>query len=371
MDMDKPPNREGTSRPDGAADTPASAARAAPDVSVIVVTLNGEAILRNCLRGLAAQDRSSVEVIVVDNGSSEDIRGLLAAEFPSVRAIRSETNLGFAGGNNLGIAAARGAYIALINNDAVAAADWLSAMVRRAESDPRIGAVACAVLDGNKPDAMDSFGVGVALDGMSRQAWRGVAPRDLPPAGDVLAASGCACLFRKTALDEVGAFDPRFFAYCEDTDLSLRLRYANWRVVTEPAARVTHFYSRTGGAFSLRKVFWVERNHYWVALKNYPWPLVLALPLTTAWRWLAQFVAWQRRAGDLEGFFAAAGFGAVAWTLVRANFAALLGVPAILRERLCFRPPRRLRGGAWLRLLLRHRLSAWEVLTGRRPGARR
>jgi GT2 family glycosyltransferase len=338
---------------------------------VVVVTLNGASILRNCLRGLATQDQSGIEVIVVDNGSTEELRGLLATEFPSVRVLRSEENLGFAGGNNLGIRAARGAWIALINNDAVAEPGWLSAMIRCAEGDPRIGAVACAVLDGNEPDAMDSFGVGVSLDGMSRQTWRGVSPRHLPPGGDVLVASGCACLFRKAALDEVGLFDPRFFAYCEDTDLSLRLRRAGWRIVTEPAARVVHYYSQTGGAFSLRKVFWVERNHHWVALKNYPWPLLLALPFTTAWRWLVQFALWREKTGALDGFFASGGVGAVVSALLRADLAALAGAPAVLADRWRFRPARRLSSVVWLRLLWRNRLSAREVLTGRRSGARR
>ena len=90
-----------------------------PLVTVIVVTLNNLNLLRNCLESLYAQDYEAIEIIVVDNGSEEGIRGMLAAEFPEIRTVRLDKNHGFAGGNNRGIEAAQGRYIALINNDAV------------------------------------------------------------------------------------------------------------------------------------------------------------------------------------------------------------------------------------------------------------
>jgi GT2 family glycosyltransferase len=276
--------------------------RSPPSVTVIVVTLNNLNLLRNCLASLYTQDYEAMEIIVVDNASDEDIKGMLAEEFPEVRMVRLDKNHGFAGGNNRGIEIARGKYVALINNDAVASPQWLSCLIRTAESDASIGAVASIVIDGNQPEVLDSCGVGISLDGMSRQAMRGMPVPDLTQPKEVLLFSGCACLLKMESLEEVGLFDDDFFAYCEDTDLGLRLRRAGWQIVVAPGAYVTHFYSMTGGKFSLQKIYWVERNHFWVAIKNFPWFLLAILPLVTAWRYLVQGYSVLRGIGELNRF---------------------------------------------------------------------
>ena len=162
-----------------------------PLVSVVVVTLNRRDLLGQCLASLAAQDYANTEVIVVDNGSTEDIKGFVSDEFPEVRYLRLPENLGFAGGNNRGIDIATGTYVALLNNDAVADPGWLSAMVGLAEKDRTLGAVAALIVDGNRPSALDSCGVGIALDGMSREAMRGAPVPELGAPTEVLAVSGC------------------------------------------------------------------------------------------------------------------------------------------------------------------------------------
>ena len=335
-----------------------------PLVSIIVVTLNGREILRRCLRSLAAQDYDQRETILVDNGSTEDIRSLVQQEFPDVHLIRLSANCGFAAGNNAGIRAAQGAYVALINNDAEASPCWIRSMVAAAESDPRIGAVASIILDGNAPGVLDSCGVGVALDGMSRQAMMGRTPPVLTAPCDVLVPSGCACLFRRPALDEVGLFDESFFAYCEDTDLGLRLRRAGWRAVAAPGAVVTHYYSMTAGKYSLQKVFWVERNHTWMAVKNFPCMLLLVAPLATVWRYMVQAQVMLRRHGRLNRFVEHAGFLPVAWTILRAQFAAAAGLPAAVAARWAFRARVRLGSIELCRLLFRFRLTARQIVLG-------
>ena len=335
-----------------------------PLVSIVVVTLNGREILRRCLRSLAGQDYHRREIILVDNGSTEDIRSLVQQEFPEVRLVRLPTNCGFAAGNNAGIQVAQGAYVALINNDAVASSGWIRSMVAAAEADPRIGAVASIILDGNAPGVLDSCGVGVALDGMSRQAMMGRTPPVLTAPCEVLVPSGCACLFRKPALDEVGLFDESFFAYCEDTDLGLRLRRAGWRAVAAPGAVVTHYYSMTAGKYSLQKVFWVERNHVWLAVKNFPFILLLLAPLATIWRHLVQVSEILRGHGWLDRFVEHAGFLPVAWTILRAQFAAAAGLPGAVARRRAFRTHVRLGSIETCRLLFRFRLTARQIVLG-------
>lgn len=333
-----------------------------PLVTVVVVTLNNMNLLRNCLRSLYAQDYEAIEIVVVDNASDEDVQGMLAAEFPKVRMLRLNKNHGFAGGNNRGIETAHGKYIALINNDAVAAPQWINFLVATAESDPGIGAVASIVIDGNQPEVLDSCGVGISLDGMSRQAMRGLPVPQLTQPKEVLLFSGCACLLRMEALKDVGLFDEDFFAYCEDTDLGLRLRRAGWKIVVSPGAYVHHFYSMTGGKFSLQKIYWVERNHLWVAIKNFPWFLLIVVPLVTAWRYLVQGYSVLRGTGELNRFTESNDLAAIVSTYLKAYINMFQKLPVMLLKRLRFRKKHRLNNINMFNLIWQFHLSMNEII---------
>lgn len=336
----------------------------APLVSIVVVTLDALALLRRCLASLSRQDYAPIEIIVVDNGSSEDVRGMLAGEFPEARLVRLERNLGFAGGNNRGIAVARGKYVALINNDAVAEPGWIAAMVALAEGDEKIGAVGSVIIDGNEPEVLDSMGLGIALDGMSRQAMKGHRVEALAEPVEILLPSGCACLYRVTALREVGLFDESFFAYCEDTDLGLRLRRSGWAAYVAPGAVVTHYYSMTAGKSSLKKLFWVERNHYWVALRSFPLRLLLTLPVATLGRFCVQLLLLARGRSSLESFISQSGLARTLGLLLWAQICAMVRVPAVIVRRLASRSSPTIPDAEMMRLLLRFRLSAHEIIDG-------
>ena len=111
------------------------------ETSIVIVNYNGKQLLRNCLRSLLASAVSDIEILVVDNASTDSSLEMVAREFPSVRLISSERNLGFAGGNNLGMRHSLGRYIVLLNSDAAVTRDWLRSLIEEAKSDPRIGVV--------------------------------------------------------------------------------------------------------------------------------------------------------------------------------------------------------------------------------------
>jgi GT2 family glycosyltransferase len=337
--------------------------RSTPLVTTVVLCFNGLEITRQCLKSLSAQKYSGQEIVVIDNGSTEDDCGVLEREFRQIRLIRLDRNLGFAGGCNRGITEARGKYVALLNNDAVATPEWLESMVKAAESDDRIGGVASIVLDGNNPIVLDSLGVGIAVDGMSRQAMKGEYPPVFDKPLQVLVASGCACLYRIEALRRVGGFDDDFFAYCEDTDLGLRLLWAGYKTVAAPGAVVIHHYSKTAGEFSLRKIFWVERNHYWVVLKNFPLPLLFLLPFATLWRCLVQAytVLFTK---NLDGFIQQTSVMMTLRTLLRANIEAASGVPAMWRKRRQGYAYRQIGDVQMIRMLMKFRISLFDIMTG-------
>lgn len=335
-----------------------------PLVSVVVATCGSWGFLTKCLESIILQDYNPKEVIVVDNGSVENIGFLVKETFPEISIIRIDHNLGFAGGYNVGIQAAKGDYVAIINDDAIASSGWLSAMVRLAQSDKELGAIGSVILDGNNPSVLDSYGIGMSLDGMSRQMMRGEKPPILNESKEVLAVSGCACMFRRLALKEVGLFDEDFFAYCEDTDLGLRLHWAGWRAAIAPGAVVTHYYSTTLGKFSLQKVFCVERNHYWVVIKNFPLLLIPLVPLATGWRMVLQCVALIIGIEGISQFTEKGGLLQTISTVARANIEALLGIPKMIRKRMLFSSHRRITSLEMLKLIFKFRMSVWSVITG-------
>ncbi len=333
-----------------------------PLVSVIVVTVNNLDLLRNCLDSLFKQDYAPIEIIVVDNGSDEDVQGMLATEFPEVRVIRLDRNQGFAGGNNRGIEISKGKYIALINNDAVAEPQWISAMVAAAEANTTVAAVASIIIDGNRPEVLDSCGVGIGLDGMSRQAMRGMPVPKLTQPKDVLLFSGCACLLCRDVLNEVGLFDEDFFAYCEDTDLGLRICRAGRKIVAAPNAYVKHFYSMTAGKFSLKKIYWVERNHLWVAIKNFPWPLLAAVPVFTAWRYLAQGHSVLNRTGELNQFTKNTNWTSLVLTHIKAYIDMAVKLPAMMAKRRAIHQKLCLTNSDMFRLIWKFRMTFDEII---------
>jgi GT2 family glycosyltransferase len=308
---------------------------APPLVSVIVVNWNGEAYLAECVDSLVAQTYPRLEIIVVDNGSTDGSVRLLTERYGGkIRQVLSPTNQGFTGGNNLGIAVASGVYILLLNNDAVADPDWARALVEEAESNPRIGMCASKIVSYHDATEIDSVGLQLARDGLAR--GRGRLARDdgrFDRGEDVLMPSGCAGLYRRAMLDEIGVFDERFFMYCDDVDLGLRGHVAGWRCRYVPGALVRHRYSQSAGRYSLRKIFLVERNRVWVMLKSFPWPLIaLSLP------WSAVRMGWHVYAvckgrGGAGRAAEAVPVASLVATVLRAYAAALAGAPSVLSRR--------------------------------------
>ena len=152
------------------------------------------------------------------------------------------------------------------------------------------------------PKVIDSVGVNIYPDGMSKQ--RGHLEIDTGQYNkveEILLPSACAALYRRQMLEEVGLFDEDFFAYCEDTDLGLRGRLAGWKAVLVPTAIVYHFYSGTGRRHPLLQAYLVERNHFWVAVKNFPLNRIITLPMYLIYRYLVRVYCvfrYRAKAGD-------------------------------------------------------------------------
>jgi len=327
----------------------------------VVVNWNRKELLRACLDSLERQGEVASEVIVVDNGSADGSAEMAETEF-SVRVIRNRENRGFCAANNQGIAAAQGEFVALINNDAEAAQGWLAALHRACSSAPDIGMAASKVLVWEDPGRIDKAGHLIFPDGQNR--GRGSGATDCGQYDceeEVLWPDGCAALYRKAMLDEIGGFDEDFFAYGDDAELGLRARIAGWRCIYTPQAVVRHHRGSTLGKDSVRRLELIERNRLLLAVKLFPWSLLLLNPLFFAARLAAGALAACLGAGDTAYFPGLAG----KWRLVRAlavgQFEALRMAPRMLSKRADLRRIRRLTPAQVRRLIWNNRLRLRDV----------
>lgn len=227
------------------------------DVSVIVLDVGGGAMLRACVASILRQTLAPGEVVVLDNGSPEP-----TAPMAGVRLLRSERNLGFAGGNNEAYRHTRGAFVALVNNDVVLDDDWLATVLAALESDASLAAVQTVL----RRDDVTIDGAGIDIsDGTFRQIGSG-APigTSLPAAWGV---SATAAIYRREALGE-SIFDERLFAYYEDVDLCARLHENGWRTSVLPVVKATHHGSRSAPLLGRDAIRLRTRNRYLVARRH-------------------------------------------------------------------------------------------------------
>jgi len=330
--------------------------------SIIILNLNGEKFLKDCLECLRKQTYQNLEIILVDNGSTDNSINFVKRNFPQVRIIANERNLGFAQANNQGFKIAKGKYIVTLNNDTRVDKKWLEKLVLIAEKDEQIGMCASKILSFKNPSLIDSVGVNICLDGMSR--GRGRLEMDkgqYDKVEEVLLSSACAALYRRKMLQEIGFFDDSFFAYCEDTDLGLRGRLAGWKAFLVPQSVVYHYYSGTTNEYSPLKAFLVERNHFWVVVKNFPLKLILLFPIFTFWRYLLQFYGLLTRQGSSSKFAKNFSFWYLPYSVFKAYFSGLKGLIRVLKQRRRIKKQQKISNKEFYLLLKKFRLSFKEL----------
>lgn len=245
-------------------------------VAVIIPNWNGSAILGGCLESLRLQTFRDFVTYVVDNGSTDDSVAMVRSRFPEVVLLVNERNLGFSAAMNIGIAQSRGAYVVALNNDTEVDPAWLGELVGAMDGHASAGFATSKILDFNDRARIDTVGDGYGFAGIaykigSRQADTLSASEPF----EVFGASGAASIYRRGMLDTIGVFDPDFFAYMEDVDLSIRARLAGHECLSVPTAVVYHMgAATTGGSSSAFSVRLTTRNVYAVIVKDMPGPLL-------------------------------------------------------------------------------------------------
>ena len=287
-------------------------------ISAIVVNFNGAGVLSDCLRSLCEQTYPDLEVIVVDNASTDGSEAIVADFAPRVRLFRNGSNTGYGGGINAGIALSGGDAILALNNDIILDPDCVAHLARSLDSDERLGMCAPKMLF---PDGrLNSTGLCVSRSGAAWDRDMGFENSEVQKsAEEVLGPCGGAALYRKEMLEQVGSFDESFFLYMEDVDLAFRARLAGWKCRYVPQAKVVHYSGATVGRNSDLAVYYGNRNIIWYVFKDFPARLII-----TSFPWILG-----RNLGVLM-YYALHGRGRLA---VRAKIDAIAGLRHIIRDR--------------------------------------
>jgi len=251
-----------------------------PELSVIVVNWNGADVLPDCLRSTIDETRdTSVEIIVVDNGSSDGSDAAAEAVGDPVRVIRNEENLGFTRANNIGIRQSRGRYIALVNSDVIVLPDCFRILMEYMDAHPEVGLVSPLILnqDGSvqrscyphrtyRGEFLSALGLNGFIERLVRaEGGNAVGRPDADGAASAQVMIGCFWLVRRDALDEVGLLDEGLFFYGDDFDWCGRFAKSGWQVKQQQRARAVHLGGGSSRHAPIR--FFIElqkaRLYYW------------------------------------------------------------------------------------------------------------
>ena len=242
-----------------------------PLVSLIIVNWNGLTLLKEYLPSILATDYPNYEVIIVDNGSTDGSIDYVTQNF-EIKVIANTRNLGFAGGNNVGLKAASGEICVLLNTDVAVRSTWLKELVTAIQSNPQAGIAGCKILF---PDGKTLQHAGAKLQYPSADPYHyGFGEKDrgqFEEVREVEYVTGAAMAIKAETLAKVGYLDETFFpAYYEETDYCVRARQQGYKIIYVPGSVVIHHQSATAGKNNPLRLRAFHTNRLRFVLKHYP-----------------------------------------------------------------------------------------------------
>ncbi len=252
--------------------------------SVIVLSWNGKPYLEDCLTAVLTQSYPDFEALLVDNASTDGSADFVAERFPRARIIRNSQNLGFAAGMNVGLKAAAGEILVLLNQDTVVRENWLTALVEAMAADREVGVAGCKILES---DGKTIQHAGATLEYLSISHHYGYGELDQGQYDTLRAVdfvTGAAMGIKRVVVEKIGYLDEDFFpGYFEDVEFCLRAREAGYKVIYVPQAVLIHFQSSSIGQDSYAQNRYYHTNRFLFLLKNYTLDQ-LAIDLSSAER---------------------------------------------------------------------------------------
>ncbi len=286
--------------------------------SIIIVAYNGQKYLRACIESVLEETKEDDEIILVDNSSTDGSVELVRKNWPQVRLLCNESNLGYAAACNQGAGYARGETLVFLNQDTRVLPGWLAGLQEALEREPAVGLVTSKLLIMSEPKRIHMCGQEVHYTGFVFGRGFGSSAKEFPLPEEVGAVSGASFAIRRKLWEQLGGFDPMFYMYYEETDLCLRVKLAGYSSLYSPSSVVYHDYSQRNSSMVYANT---ERNRILLVLKN--WKSVtmfLMLPSLV----LAEIIDW--------GYMLLVGWGGIrakvgAWRWLVRNF------PAVMRAR--------------------------------------
>lgn len=253
-------------------------------ISVVIPTYNGIDYIADCLNSLREQLRKPDEIVLVDDGSTDGTASFVGKSYPEVRYIRLDANHGFATAVNEGIRHSKGAYIALLNNDTRAEREWIQELAKILDEQPAVGFCSSKMLFADRPDVINSIGVGFTNAGMAVDVGRGRRDgEEFRHPRRIFGACAGGAMYRRALFDEIGLFDEDLFMWYEDVDLSFRAQLAGFKCVYVPTAVIYHVGGGTSSSADNLHLHYCSRNQILVMVKNLPGPLRLRYFTRMGW----------------------------------------------------------------------------------------
>jgi len=248
-------------------------------IAIIIVNYNGLDYLADCLNSLTSLDypQNDYQIFFIDNASTDDSLAYVKKNFPDLKIITKDKNLGFAQGNNIGMQKAieQGFdYVFLINQDTITDKDVLQKLVAKAESEENIAAVQPRLMLYPDKDKVNSIGNAIHYLGFGFSSGGYQLYDQSLQCKQITYASGAAVLIKTKVLEKIGLFDPDFFMYHEDLDLGWRMRMAGYKIILVPQTVVYHKYQFSK---SIKKYYFMERNRFICVLENYKWGTIVLI----------------------------------------------------------------------------------------------
>ena len=241
---------------------------------VVVVAYDGRAVIGECLESLVTDGVMPGDIVVVDNASRDGTVRFLRETYPDVCVIQLEHNVGYGQGANVGVAAASARHVAIVNQDVVVRSGWLDQLSAALDDDPDAMFATPTVLLAADPDRVNAVGNRVHYTGITTCREYGTPAATPRSTGTVTAISGAAFVVRREDFLALGGFDPLYFMYYEDADLSLRALLAGGHALVVPDAEVVHDFEPV---FAGRRIFLQERGRLLLVLKIYRFRTLVAL----------------------------------------------------------------------------------------------
>lgn len=246
----------------------------APLISVIIVNFNGKELLQDCIEALYNQSFEDLEIIIVDNASSDGSVQYLRSTYPDIKLIPLSENTGFSKANQEGLKASQGEYIMLVNNDVIIDKDCVRNLLQAMETYPEIGICASKMIVHGQ-DMIDSAGDGFTTSLKGYKRGEGLPSSEYNEDEYIFGACAGVALYRKKMIDEIGFLDEDFFLIHEDSDFNFRAQLAGWKVSYVSSATAVHKVRSTIGAMSDMEVYHSLRNIEFVRVKNIPLGLLI------------------------------------------------------------------------------------------------